>query len=123
VAAVRVVFYREGGRVPVREWLDSLPRDAREWCHDRLALLREFGHALRRPPAARVHAGLYELRAKHRRLNLRMLYFFHGQTVVVISRGFAKQQATIPLAEIRRALECRERFESDPQTHTAGAEG
>jgi phage-related protein len=68
-----VVFYREGGRVPVREWLDSLPKDARGRCRDRLSLLGDFGRALRRPASAREGPGLYELRAKYRRLNLRML--------------------------------------------------
>jgi len=52
-----------------------------------------------------------------------MLYFFHGQMVVVVSHGFVKQQAVIPLAEVRRALDCRTRFEADPDAHTSGSEG
>lgn len=123
MAAVRVVFYREGGRVPVRDWLDSLPGDARGRCHDRLSLLGDFGRALRRPASARVGPGLYELRVKYRRLNLRMLYFFCGQRAVVVSQGFVKQRAIIPFAEIHRALECRTKFLSDPAGHTAGEEG
>jgi phage-related protein len=82
-----------------------------------------MGHELRRPSVARVCAGLYELRVKYRRLNLRMLYFFHGQMVVVVSHGFVKQQAVIPLAEVRRALDCRTRFEADPDAHTSSSEG
>ena len=121
--AVRVVFYREGERVPVRDWLNSLPPVARERCRDRLDMLAQEGQGLRRPLAARVCSGLYELRVKYQRLNLRMLYFFHERTVVVISHGFAKQQAIIPLAEIRRALECRRRFGADPGAHTSDPEG
>jgi hypothetical protein len=86
-------------------------------------LLAESGHRLRRPLAARVCPGLYELRLKYRGLNLRMLCFFHGQTIVVVSHGFVEQQAVIPLAEVCRALDCRARFEADPDAHTAGAEG
>ena len=123
MAAIRVVFYRERERVPLRDWLDSLPPAARERCRDRLWRLAEMGHELRRPSVARVCAGLYELRVKYRRLNLRMLYFFHGQMVVVVSHGFVEQQAVIPLAEVCRALDCRARFEADPDAHTAGAEG
>jgi phage-related protein len=117
VTAIRVVFYREGERVPLRDWLDALPPAARERCRDRLWRLAEMGHELRRPSVARVCSGLYELRVKYRRLNLRMLYFFHGQTIAVVLHGFVKQQAVIPLAEVRRALGCRTRFEADPDAH------
>jgi phage-related protein len=69
-----------------------------------------------------VCPGLYELRVKYRRLNLRMLFFFHRGAIVVVSHGFMKQQAVIPLAEIRRALDCRTRFEAHPDVHTSGSE-
>jgi len=107
----------------VSDCLGLLPSAARERCRDRLRLLAESGHRLRRPLAARVCPGLYELRLKYRGLNLRMLCFFHGQTIVVVSHGFVEQQAVIPLAEVCRALDCRARFEADPDAHTSGSEG
>jgi len=81
------------------------------------------GHELRRPAVAPVVGGLFELRVKHRRLNLRMLYFFHRRVAVIVSNGFVKQQAAIPLQEIRLALERKTRFEADPVLHASRFEG
>jgi phage-related protein len=47
-----------------------------------------------------------------------MLYFFHGQKAVVLSHGFSKQQAKVPVREIRAAIERKKRFEAKPRQHT-----
>ena len=61
--------------------------------------------------------GGFELRARHQRVNLWMLYFFHGTAVAVVTHGFAKQRALLPLPEIWLALERRQRYKADPQAH------
>ncbi len=58
------------------------------------------------------------LRAKHQRVNYRMLYFFHGQHAAVVSHGITKQQAEVPRPEIDRAIERRKRFTVNPARHT-----
>jgi phage-related protein len=118
-----ILLYRDRDVVPVRDWLDALEPEARRSCQERLSLLALRGHDLRRPAAAPVVAGLFELRVKHRRLNLRMLYFFHRRVAVIVSNGFLKQQAAIPLQEIRLALERKTRFEADPLRHASRFEG
>ena len=118
----RVLYYREGSRVPMVEWLESLEADVRRRCQLRLERLRAEGHALRRPVADHLVAGIFELRVRTPRTHYRMLYFFHGRAVVVVSHGFAKSDAAIPYGEIRRALDRKLRYESDPEAH-AFAEG
>jgi phage-related protein len=119
LSATRVVLYRDDdGAVAVIEWLDSLPTRARDKCTVRIERLAELGHRVRRPEADYLGNGIYELRAKHMGVNLRMLYFFHGRAVAVLSHGFAKQQARVPAAEIAIALRRKSAFESDPTRHT-----
>ncbi len=115
---VELVFYREaGGSVPLWDWLDGLPVKARDKCLVTLLRLEDSGNELRRPIADYLRDGIYELRIRFRRMNYRMLYFFAGRRIVVVSHGLAKEQRVsakdIALAEKRREL-----FLSDPRTHT-----
>src|SRR5437764_2340710 len=99
-----VVFFREtDGAVPVLEWLDGLPETAQDKCRIKLERLRELGHELRRPEADYLRDGIYELRVRLRRINYRLLYFFHGRIAAVVSHGIVKEQA-IPPKEIDRAV-------------------
>ena len=114
----RLVAYQEDdGSVPLRDWLDGLPRKARMKCLVRLERLEELGHELRRPEADYLRDGIHELRAKHQKVNYRMLYFFHGRSVVDVSHGLTKQRSTVPLQEIASAMERKRRFERDPGRH------
>ena len=116
---VRLVLFQEtDGAVPLRDWLDGLPRKATDKCLVRLERLEELGHELRRPEADLLRDGIYELRTKHQRVNYRMLYFFHGQEAVVVSHGFSKQQAQVPPREIDLALRRKAEFEKNPEAHT-----
>jgi phage-related protein len=118
VPKTKVVFYREeDGTVPLLEWFEGLPEKAQDKCLARIERLRERGHELRRPEADLLRDGIYELRAKQGNMNYRRLYFFHGQTAVVVSHGFAKQEAAVPAGEIRKALERKQRFALDPKRH------
>jgi phage-related protein len=120
---VRVVFYRDGGRAPVGKWLDALPVKARNKCLARLELLERHGHGLKRPYADTLTSGIHELRAQLGRLNYRMLYFFHGPGIAVVSHGFVKQQAVVPMRQILEAMEHRRRYAADPKAHGGATEG
>lgn len=114
-----VVFFRENdGRVPLVDWLATLPSVARAKCRVRLDRLEEVGHDLRRPEADYLRNGIYELRAKHAGVNYRMLYFFRGRTAAVVSHGIMKQQAEVPPKDIERAVQRKAMFEAHPQRHT-----
>lgn len=47
-----------------------------------------------------------------------MLYFFHGTTAVVLTHGFVKQQAMVPLHEIGLAARRKRAFEANPESHS-----
>ena len=116
---VELVAYREAdGRVPLLEWFDELAPKARAKCVVRLERRAELGHELRRPEADYLRDDIYELRVKHQNVNLRMLYFFHRRTAVVVSHGFWKQQAKVPQRELDLAVRRRRAFEASPENHT-----
>ena len=118
-----VVFFREAdGRVPLEAWMSTLLPDARSKCLDRLERLRVEGHELRRPLADYLRDGIHELRVRRPEANYRMLYFFHGRQVVVISHGFVKAESAVPESEIDRAIQRRWRFVSDPARYRHLAE-
>lgn len=113
-----VVYFQEAdGSVPLLEWLDRLPEKVRAKCYVRVERLREWGHELRRPEADLLRNGIYELRVRFGTVNYRMLYFFHGRGLAVLSHGLTKEQ-TVPDREITRALTHKTAFAEDPQQHT-----
>ena len=115
---IDIVFYKEDdGKIPMEIWLDSLPKKIIVKCEKRLELLAESGHFLRRPIAAYLRDGIYELRIRHQNVNYRMLCFFHGNQVVVISHGFTKERI-VPPKEIKIAKQRKVEFERNPLQHT-----
>jgi hypothetical protein len=112
-----VVFYKEGDAVLVRDWLKKQPKKVQIKCLAYLAQLEAKGHELRRPAADFLRDGIYELRPSYQGVNYRILYFFAGKNVVVVSRGL-KKESEVPAVEIDRAIECKEKFEADPAAHT-----
>ena len=113
-----VAFKEAGGAVPFLDWFKGLPEKAQDQCRARLELLRSFGHELRRPACENLGDGIYELRAKAKGINYRMLYFFDGQRAIIVSHGFMKQQAQVPDAEIEMAQRNRATYQENPKAHT-----
>ncbi|OFW11089.1 MAG: hypothetical protein A3H27_01330 [Acidobacteria bacterium RIFCSPLOWO2_02_FULL_59_13] len=114
----QIIFYRdEQGRVPLLDWLDSLPDKARLKCLARLQRLEVLGHELRRPEADFLRDGIYELRASFQGIHYRMLYFFHKTQAIVVSHGIQKERE-VPATEIKRAIERKHQFEGAPEKHT-----
>jgi phage-related protein len=115
----RVVFYRDAdGSIPVIDWLDKLPKKARDKCLLRLQRLRQLGHELRRPEADFLRDGIYELRVGMSGMNYRMLYFFHQNIAAVVSNGLVKEREVPPI-EIERALLRKRLFNTNPSKFTA----
>jgi phage-related protein len=123
---IRVVFYKDAdGTVPVLEWLARLrTRNAKAFakCLVRVERLEQAGHELRRPEADVLRDGIYELRAKEGTVQYRILYFFHGRTAAVLAHCLTKEDR-VPDADIKRALQRKRQFESDPSAHTHVQEG
>jgi hypothetical protein len=83
--------------------------------------LEELGNELRRPVADYLQDGIYELRVHFRTMNYRMLYFFAGRRIVVVSHGLIKERR-VPGKEILLADKRRRAFLDDPKAHTFVAE-
>jgi phage-related protein len=75
------------------------------------------GHELRRPEADYLRDDIYEPRSRLGSVNYRVLYFFHGRTVAVVSHGFTKE-AEVPSREIAQAMKRKAAFIASPMKHT-----
>jgi len=116
--ATNVIFYREDDdSVPILDWLDAIPAKAQVKCLARLKRLEDLGHELRRPEADLLRDGIYELRVGLQGIHYRMLYFFHGKDVAVVSQGLTKERR-VPPREIDAAISRMKKFEADPERHT-----
>lgn len=119
--STRVIFFQdEAGHAPVLAWLQDLQKEnVKAWanCRARIVLLSQFGHELRRPAADFLRDGVYELRAKQGHVQYRILYFFHGRNVAVLSHSLTKEDS-IPAVEIERALKRKRQFEQNLEKHT-----
>jgi phage-related protein len=118
----RVIFYKDkNGDTPVLLWLDELERQDRKSlviCLERIQLLASLGHELRRPLADFLRDGIYELRASHRRVQYRILYFFHGRNIAIIAHAIVKEGSAVPDIDIERAIERQRLFTANPEIHT-----
>ena len=101
-------------------WFQELRgENAKAWanCRAKIMLLSQFGHELRRPATDYLRDGIHELRAKQGRVQYRILYFFYGRNVAVLSHALAKEDS-IPAVEMERALKRKRQFEQNPEEHT-----
>lgn len=122
----QVLFFQEAsGTSLVHDWLRELrQREPKVFAKlvVRIRRLAEMGYELRRPEADTLRDGVYELRVRWKSVNYRILYFFHGQGVAVLTHGFTKERQ-VPDVEIDRALKMRDAFVQDAEAHTFYQEG
>jgi phage-related protein len=114
-----VFFFRDpkNDSVPLLEWLDGVPTKVRAKCTERIDRLGELGHELRRPEADFLRDGIYELRASYQGVHYRVLYFFAGKEVVVLSHGLTKERG-VPPGQIDRAVERKQKVQTDFEKFT-----
>ncbi len=98
-------FKTESGRVPVKEFIDSLDyKTQRKFFYVR-ALLEEFGYKLPLPHAKYIGDEIFELRFSGIEGNVRILYFFFHQDRIVFTNGFIKKSSKLPKKEKLIAIE------------------
>lgn len=118
-----VMFFKEvDGNVPLTDWLVEQPRPVRARCSQRLRALETAGHELRRPIADNLRDGIHELRVRVGRVHYRILYFFAGRNVAIVSHGFGGKEGSVPDVELRRAVRRKVAFESNPAAHASPRE-
>jgi phage-related protein len=117
-----ILLYQEKeGDSPIVDWLRELKKTNRKGfaqCVGRISQLESTGYELRRPSADYLRDGIYELRAKYLKVQYRILYFFHGQNVAILSHGIIKEQSAIPALEIEQAIRRKQKFMANPEAHT-----
>lgn len=114
----KIVFYKDkDGSCPVLSWLDDQQKRVEAKARVRIERLAELGHELKRPEGDYLRDGIYELRWRVQSVNYRILYFFQGRNIVVLSHGITKEDK-VPAKAIERAILHKEAFERDPKAHT-----
>lgn len=112
-----VILYAESdGECPVLDWLDQQAPKVQDKCFVRIERLSELGYELRRPEADLLRDGIYELRVSFRRVQYRILYFFHAGAAV-LAHGLTKERR-VPPVDIERALARKGHFITNPEIHT-----
>lgn len=116
-----IIFYKgkaKKAKVPVKDWIKSLPVKAQIKCVERIELLSEMGHGLRRPYADILKDGIYELRIVNSGNQYRILYFFDGVDVVVLSNSLTKKTNKMPNKDIELAKKRKLEYEANKEAHT-----
>ncbi len=97
----RIILYEtENGASPVEKFVKKLSRGARD------CVASAFEHIEADTNAAHMFCkmvntdGLWEIRIRHDRSIYRLLCFFDGKTLVVVTSGFQKKTQKTPRQEI-----------------------
>ena len=105
--ATEVRAFRDAdGTVPLQRWLEGLEYSdpkAHAKCLARILELAANGSQMRRPHADYLRDGIYELRATLGKDQYRVLYFFCGKNIVVLSHGTTKERR-VPPGDIELAI-------------------
>lgn len=112
-----LLLYRDREEVPALEYIERLNLRAQARALYLLERLQSEGHDLRRPHAAPLRDEIHEPRVDEGNVHHRLLYFFHGQQVVVLTHGLRKERE-VPPREIDRALRLKAVYLADPTAHT-----
>jgi len=107
----KVIYYSEqNGSEPVKEYIDNLSLRERAKTLAFIGLLEEKGPGLPRPYADLLEDGIHELRIKLKGTQVRILYFFCYQNIIVLTNAFHKRSDKVPIEQIKLAKENRKDF-------------
>jgi phage-related protein len=103
-------FKTELGKVPVKEFIDSLDYKTQRKFFYIKTLLEEFGYRLPLPHARYIGEEIFELRFSGMEGSVRILYFFFHQEGIVFTNGFIKKSSRLSKKEKLIAIERRKAF-------------
>lgn len=95
------------GRIPAREFVDSLDDKAAARIDAFIERLRVYGNRMEAKFVKKLTKDIFELRVKQFDRIFRILFFYQPGTLVVITSGFQKKTQETPPAEITRAEQLR----------------
>lgn len=95
------------GRVPAREFVDSLDDKAAARIDAFIERLRIYGNRMQGKFVKKLTGDIFELRVKQFDRIFRILFFYQPGMLIVISSGFQKKTEQTPPVEITRAEQLR----------------
>jgi phage-related protein len=98
-----VYFETRGGRLPVKEFMDSQERKVRSRIEQSITLLRNNGPFLKPPYMKKVQDNLYELRIKGQ-ITIRIFYS-PRRNIYYMLHAFKKKAQKIPIKELKIAID------------------
>lgn len=108
---MEIKFYKDqAGKIPVRDFLDSLDVKMRQKMLRSIQALQDMGVSLRMPLSEALDDGIFELRAKIGTNISRVMYFFVIGNRAVLTHGFVKKTQKTPPREIERAKKIRDDY-------------
>jgi phage-related protein len=95
------------GRLPAREFIDSLDDKAAARIDAFIERLRVYGNRMQGKFVKKLTDDIFELRAKQFDRIFRVLFFYQPGMLIVITSGFQKKTQETPPGEIARAEQLR----------------
>ncbi len=96
------------GRMPAREFVDSLDEKAAARIDAFIEHLRVYGNRMQGKFVKKLTGDIFELRVKQFDRIFRVLFFYQPGMLIVITSGFRKKTQETPPSEIARAEQLRE---------------
>ena len=96
------------GRMPARDFIDSLDDEAAARVDAFVERLREYGTKMHGKFVRKLTEHIMELRVKHFDRIFRVLYFYQPGRLIVVTSGFQKKADRTPPPEIARAESLRQ---------------
>ncbi|MDD4476459.1 MAG: type II toxin-antitoxin system RelE/ParE family toxin [Eubacteriales bacterium] len=91
------------------KFMDSLSEDERLKIRRSLLLLENDGEIPSRYIKF-IRDGIWEYRVSHLRKEFRLLYFYDGQTIIILLNCFLKKTQKTPLQEIEKAIKLKKEY-------------
>ena len=95
------------GRIPAREFVESLDDKAAARIDAFIERLRAYGNRMEGKFVKKLTEHLFELRVKLFDLIFRVLFFYQPGMLIVVTSGFQKKTEQTPPGEITRAEQLR----------------
>jgi phage-related protein len=95
------------GRMPAREFVDSLDDKAAARIDAFIERLRIYGNRMQGKFVKKLTGDIFELRVKQFDRIFRVLFFYQPGMLIVITSGFQKKTEQTPPGEITRAEQLR----------------
>ena len=116
--AYRLEFYRTPhGIEPALAYVRAKAKSHRAKIGRALQYHEDTGHLARRPQVDYLGSDIYELRVILDQHQHRLLYFFHGRSITVVTSGLLKNVGKVPPSEI----ECARKYRADWMLRFGGA--